>query len=72
MQNWLATGRWTGTLEVFGSVPGSEVIVPAGIEAWSVTCDRPGGKRAGSEQVVIDRGQRKTIAACRSGGRQPR
>ena len=72
VQNWLATGGWTGTLKVFGSVPGSEVIVPAGIEAWSVTCDKPNGKRAGSEQVVIDRGQRKTITACRGGGRQPR
>ena len=72
VQNWLATGGWTGKLEVFGAMPGTEVIVPAGVEAWSVTCEQPNGRRAGSEQVVIDRGQRKTITACRGGGKQPR
>ena len=72
VQNYLATGGWTGKLEVFGPVPGSEVVVPAGIEAWSVTCDKPNGKRAGSEQIVIDRGQRKTVTACKSGGKGAR
>ena len=72
VQNYLATGGFSGTLQVFGPVPGSEVIVPAGIEAWSVTCDRPNGKRAGGEQIVVDRGQRKTVTACKSGGKAPR
>jgi hypothetical protein len=72
VQNWLATSGWTGTLEVFGSVPGTEVIVPAGIESWTVTCTKPNGSVAGTEQIVIDRGQRKAVTVCKSGGKQPR
>ena len=72
VQNWLASGGWTGKLEVFGSVPGTEVVVPAGIEAWTVSCYRPNGKLAGTEQIVIDRGQRKAVTVCRAGGKQPR
>jgi hypothetical protein len=64
IQNWAATGGWTGTLELFAAVPGSEVVVPAGIESWTVTCRRADGKVVGSEQVVVDRGQRKTLATC--------
>jgi hypothetical protein len=72
VQNWLASGGWTGTLEVFGSVPGTEVVVPAGIESWTVTCTKPNGKLAGTEQIVVDRGQRKAVTVCKSGGKQPR
>ena len=72
VQNWLATGARTGTLEVFGSVPGSETVVPAGIEAWTVSCTKPNGRLAGTEQIVVDRGQRKTVTVCKSGGKQPR
>ncbi len=72
VQNWLASGGWTGKLEVFGSVPGTEVVVPAGIESWTVTCLKPNGKVSGSEQIVIDRGQRKSVTVCKSGGKQPR
>ncbi len=72
VQNWLASSGWTGTLELFGSVAGSETVVPAGIEAWTLTCERPNGKLAGTEQIVIDRGQRKTVTACKAGGKQPR
>ncbi len=72
VQNWAATQGWTGKLEVFGSVPGSETVVPAGIEAWTVTCEKPNGKVAGTEQIVIDRGERKTVTSCKSGGKQPR
>jgi hypothetical protein len=72
VQNWLASGGWTGKLEVFGSVPGTETVIPAGIEAWTVTCTRPNGKLLGTEQIVIDRGQRKTVTVCRRGGKQPR
>jgi hypothetical protein len=72
VQNWLASSGWTGTLEVFGSVPGTEVVIPAGIESWTVTCLRPNGKVAGTEQIVIDRGQRKAVTVCKSGGKQPR
>ncbi len=72
VQNWLATSGWTGTLEVFGAVPGSETTVPAGIEPWNVTCDPPGGRPARSEQIVIDRGQRKAVTACDPGARKPR
>ena len=72
VQNYLATEGWTGTLELFGSVPGSETIVPAGIEAWTVTCTRPNGRVAGTEQIVVDRGQRKSVTACKSGGKQAR
>jgi hypothetical protein len=64
VQNWLATGGWTGTLEVFGSVPGTEVVVPAGVETWTLTCRRSDGRLVGTEQVVVDRGQRKTVNAC--------
>jgi Zinc carboxypeptidase len=64
VQNWAATQGWTGTLKVFGDVPGSEVIVPAGVEAWTVTCERPDGTVAGTEQIVVDRGERKTVTAC--------
>jgi hypothetical protein len=72
VQNWLAKGGWTGKLEVFGSVPGTEVVVPAGIEAWTVTCTRPNGKLIGTEQIVIERGERKSVTVCRRGGKQPR
>jgi hypothetical protein len=75
VQNWLASEGWTGTLEVFGEVPGSEVVVPAGIEAWSVTCEDTRGRVVGSEQVVVARGERKTVTACdrgRGGGKRPR
>jgi hypothetical protein len=72
VQNWLASGTWTGKLEVFGSVPGTEVVVPAGIEAWTVTCEKPSGKVIGTEQIVVDRGERKTVTVCRRGGKQPR
>jgi hypothetical protein len=72
VQNWLATGTWTGKLELFGSVPGSETVVPAGIEAWTVTCMKPNGKVAGTEQIVVDRGQRKAVTVCKAGGKQPR
>jgi len=57
---------------VFGSVPGTEVVVPAGIEAWTVTCTRPNGKLIGTEQIVIERGERKSVTVCRRGGKQPR
>jgi hypothetical protein len=67
VQNWLATDGWTGSAEVFGEVPGSEVVVPAGIEAWTVTCERPDGTVAGTEQVVVERGERKTVTACSPG-----
>jgi len=72
VQNWLASSGWTGKLEVFGSVPGSETIIPAGIEAWTVSCYKPNGGLAGTEQIVIDRNQRKTVTACKNGGKQPR
>ena len=72
VQNWLASGGWTGKLEVFGSVPGSETIVPAGIEAWTVSCYKPNGKLSGIEQIVVDRNQRKTVTVCKDGGKQPR
>ncbi len=72
VQNWLATGGWTGTLEVYGSVPGSEVVVPAGIESWTVTCTKPNGRVAGTEQIVVDRGQRKPVTVCKSGGKGAR
>ena len=72
VQNWLASSGWTGKLEVFGSVPGSETIVPAGIEAWTVSCYKPNGRLAGTEQIVVDRGKRKTVTACKEGGKQPR
>jgi hypothetical protein len=73
VQNWLASGGWTGKLDVFAPVPGSEVFVPAGIEAFTVTCYRPTGKVIGSEQIVVDRGERKTVTACRrAGGKGPR
>ncbi len=71
VQNWLATGGWTGKLEVFGSVPGTEVVVPGGIEAWTVTCTRPNGRVIGTEQIVIERGERKSVTVCRRGGKQP-
>ena len=58
---------------VFGSVPGTEVVIPAGIESWSVTCTKPNGRVAGTEQIVIDRGHRKAVTVvCKSGGNQPR
>lgn len=66
VQNWLAAEGWTGKLETFGSVPGSETFVPAGIEAWTVTCEAPDGTVVGTEQIVVDRGQRKTVTACAS------
>jgi hypothetical protein len=77
IQNWLATSGqgWTGALDVFGVVPGSEVIVPAGIEAWTVSCERPDGRVVGTQQIVVDRGQRQTVTACgatRKGGKKPR
>jgi hypothetical protein len=72
VQNWLASSGWTGKLEVYGSVPGSETIVPAGIESWTVTCTKPNGRLAGTEQIVVDRGQRKSVTVCKSGGKQPR
>ena len=72
VQNWLASSGWTGTLEVFGSVPGTEVVIPAGIESWTVTCSKPNGKVAGTEQIVVDRGQRKAVTVCNAGGKQPR
>lgn len=71
VQNWLASSGWTGKLEVFGSVAGSETIVPAGIEAWTVSCYKPNGKLAGTEQIVVDRDQRKTVTVCKNGGKQP-
>jgi hypothetical protein len=30
------------------------------------------GKVAGTEQIVVDRGQRKTVTVCKGGGKQPR
>jgi hypothetical protein len=74
VQNWAATQGWTGTLEVFGSVAGSEVVVPAGIESWTVTCERPDGRVIGTQQMVIDRGERKVVTACgrSKGGKRPR
>jgi hypothetical protein len=71
VQNWLAKGGWTGKLEVFGAVPGTEVVVPGGIEAWTVTCTRPSGRVIGTEQIVIERGERKSVTVCRRGGKQP-
>ena len=53
-------------------MPGTEVVIPAGIESWTVTCSKPNGKVAGTEQIVVDRGQRKAVTACRAGGKQPR
>ena len=44
VQNWLATGGWTGTLKVFGSVPGTEVIVPGGHRGLDGQLHRPNGK----------------------------
>jgi hypothetical protein len=77
IQNWLATSGqgWTGALDVFGEVPGSEVVVPAGIEAWTVSCSRPDGRVVGTQQIVVDRGQRQTVTACgnaKKGGKRPR
>jgi hypothetical protein len=74
VQNWAATGGWTGEAKVFGAVSGTEVVVPAGIESWTITCERPDGKVVGTEQVVVDRGQRKAITACgttRRGAKRP-
>jgi hypothetical protein len=77
IQNWLATSGagWTGALDVFGEVPGSEVVVPAGIEAWTVSCERPDGRVVGTQQIVVDRGQRQTVTACgatKKGVKKPR
>ncbi len=34
------------------------------LESWTLTCERADGTVVGTEQIVIDRGQRKTITAC--------
>jgi Bacterial pre-peptidase C-terminal domain len=88
VQNWLATGGWTGKLEVFGSVPGSETVVPAGIEAWTVTCsawregdrhraDRRRPRRAQDRDRLPQGRQGAALngpaaAGDRAGGRRPR
>jgi hypothetical protein len=68
----LTSGPWSGTLGVFGSPPGRGTLVPAGIEAWTVTCAKPNGKLVGTEQIVDDHRQPKVLTACRHGGKRPR
>ena len=47
--------------------------MPAGIESWTITCTRADGKVIGTQQMVIDRGERKTVTACGKGkGKGPR
>jgi hypothetical protein len=73
--NYAATQGYRGAISLYGIEPGSEQVIPAGVEAWTVTCERADGRVLGSQEVVIARGERKALFPCggrKGSGKKPR
>lgn len=66
VMNWAATEPYDGTVTFQGPDP----FVPAQVESWTLTCERPEGTVRTTEQVTIARGERKTLrlGSCGRGG----
>ena len=64
INNYSAVSGYEGRIAVFGEQPGTEEIVPASKEAWTLTCESA-GKVIGTRKVEVARGQRAELgSAC--------
>jgi hypothetical protein len=63
VRNFSATGPWSVTIERYAG--DASRGVPAGAEAWTLTCRDKHGRSVGTQDVVVDRGQALDVStAC--------
>jgi hypothetical protein len=64
IRNFAAVGPYDGSIQLFGSTPGTEKLVKATTEQWTLTCERD-GKAFATTKVQVARGAAKELGnAC--------
>ena len=72
VRNAGALSGYEGSLAVFGEQPGTETVLPASEETWTLTCETRDGAVVARRKLDIRRGQRKDLGqACRSTAAAP-
>jgi hypothetical protein len=62
--NFSAASPYTGSIEVYGSKPGSEQTFPVVKESYTITCETPAGQVLTTNPLEVDRGGRVSYDPC--------
>lgn len=61
IRNFAAIGPVDGKIAFFAAKPGTETVVPAQRESYTLTCERPAGRVLATAKVTVDRGRRADL-----------